>query len=130
LAAQWAKTELKIDQKFGLKDRDTALQKLKDASFKFDPSSPPPGGLVAFQAKFLSAAVFREMLKRTFNMKVNDKELAAIIDEFKHEEEATCIDCRYVCLFVCMYVLVFKWLLLYTGAVVVSLFTWSGALDC
>ena len=39
-------------------------------------------GLTAFEAKSLSPAVFREMLKRSFNLKVSDGELAALVAEF------------------------------------------------
>ena len=39
-------------------------------------------GLTAFEAKTLSPAIFREMLRRSFNLKVTDAELAALVAEF------------------------------------------------
>ena len=41
-----------------------------------------PMGLTAFEAKTLSPAIFREMLRRSFNLKVTDAELAALVAEF------------------------------------------------
>lgn len=38
--------------------------------------------MTAFEAKALSPAIFREMLRRSFNMKVTDAELAALVAEF------------------------------------------------
>ena len=92
LAAQWRKTEISVDQKVSDKDRDSSLEKLTEAAAKYDPSVS--GTPIAFQAKFLTAAVFREMLKRTFCMKINDSELAALIEKYEHEEEPQCIDCK------------------------------------
>jgi len=94
LAAQWAKMELKVTDEFDEDDREEAVKKLNDAAFKFDPKHAGPMGLTAFEAKSLSNAVFREMLKRNFSLVVTDRELAAIISLFDKNErnEIICKD--------------------------------------
>ena len=94
LAAQWAKTELKVTQTFTDKEHREAMEKLGEAAFKFDPASPGPMGLTAFQAQYLTPAVFREMLKRSFNLKVTDAELAALISEFESDNAEKAVDCQ------------------------------------
>ena len=94
LAAAWKKTEISVDQKWDDKDRDSAMLKLEEAAFKYDPSSAGPMGPIAFQAKFLTASVFKDMLKRTFGMKITDNELACLITQFEHEDEPQCINCK------------------------------------
>lgn len=41
-----------------------------------------PAGLTAFESESLNPSEFREMLKRTFNFKVNNKELGALVNYF------------------------------------------------
>ena len=94
LAAMWAKTELKVSQTFSEADKAEAMEKLGEAAFKFDPASPGPMGLTAFQAQYLSPAVFREMLKRRFNLRISDAELAALIDEFQSPSADKHVDCQ------------------------------------
>ena len=72
MAAQWAKMEMSLEWTFTEEDRASAIDKMKDAAWKFDPLTPGPGGLLAFQGKDMSPAVFREMLRRTFEMKLTD----------------------------------------------------------
>lgn len=82
LAAQWAKAELNVTYAFTDEERQSAFEKLTEASVKFDPAHAGPMGLTAFQASVLSPAVFREMLKRCFQMKLTNGELAALIAAF------------------------------------------------
>eukprot|EP01038_Epipyxis_sp_PR26KG_P006779 gene6779-9286_t len=92
MAAQWSKMELNLKFEFSDEDLKSALEKLTEASVKFDPASPGPMGLTAFDASHLSPAVFREMLKRSFNMKVTNQELAALISQFDNNGNKQ-IDC-------------------------------------
>jgi hypothetical protein len=92
LAAQWAKTELDVSKDFKNDDKQSAIDKLQEAAFKYD--SQGSVSVSTFHAKYLSAAVFREMLKRVFNVKMTDKELAALISIYEHEEKEDHIDCR------------------------------------
>lgn len=101
VAAQWAKMELNLSSQFTEEQLHSALEKLAIAALHFDPASPGinntelminlmaigynlylacvsvclslgPMGLTAFEAKTLSPSIFREMLRRSFNMKVTD----------------------------------------------------------
>lgn len=92
LAAQWAKMELNLTFEFTEADTVSALEKLAEAAFKFDPASPGPMGLTAFNGKKMTPAVFKEMLRRTFNMKITAPELAALISEFDKDGSKQ-IDC-------------------------------------
>ena len=83
LQAQWAKLEIDVSKiKYNKNDINSAMEKLEDAATKFDAERAGPTALTAFDAKTLSIAVFREMLKRVFNLKVNDSELAYIAKIF------------------------------------------------
>lgn len=80
MAAQWAKAELNVTFDFTEDDRASAIEKLTVAAAKFDPAN---GELTAFQASVLSPAVFREMLRRCFNLRLTNGELAALIKRFE-----------------------------------------------
>ena len=83
LQAQWAKLEIDVTKvKYSKTDIDSALEKLTDAATKFDAERAGPTALTAFDARTLSIAVFREMLKRVFNLKVTENELAYIAKVF------------------------------------------------
>lgn len=92
MALQWAKAELNVEYEFTQEDHINALEKLTEASVKFDPASAGPMGLTAFQASVLSPAIFREMLRRVFRMQLTNGELAALIKEFDKEGNKH-IDC-------------------------------------
>jgi Ca2+-binding EF-hand superfamily protein len=87
MAAQWAKAEMKVIFEFSEDEKKSAMEKLTVASSKFDPASPGPMGLTGFQAKVLSPTIFREMLKRCFNLLVTNGELAALIHEFEDKDQ-------------------------------------------
>lgn len=68
-----------VDFAFAEEDFDSALSKLIHMCYNFDPRQVGPAGLVAFEGKFLNPAEFREMLKRTFNVKLTPRELGAMV---------------------------------------------------
>lgn len=86
MAAQWAKAEMNIIFEYTEEEKALAVEKLTIASSKFDPASPGPMGLLGFQAKYLSPTIFREMLKRCFNLILTNGELAALIHEFEEKD--------------------------------------------
>ena len=95
LTNQWAKMEIGLADDFDQRDKESAVRKLTDAAFKFDPRRAGPMGLTAFQGKYMSAAIFREMLKRSFNITgVTDRELVAMMSLFKQnsKKELICND--------------------------------------
>jgi hypothetical protein len=54
---------------------------------KFQKHHPSSMSLDGFDAKFLTPGAFREMLKRTFNVSVTNKELGALVDFFFYEDD-------------------------------------------
>lgn len=97
LAAQWGDRDTaycNTEDQYSAEDLRTAGDKLLHAAFAFDPtSSSSSAGIAAFQAKTMAPVMFREMIRRNFNIKVTDKELAALIDEYGNEnKEIVCAD--------------------------------------
>jgi len=68
LAAQWAKMELDIDYDYSQADLDGGLSSLATAARFYDPSTT---SLSAFDGNYLAPSVFREMLKRLFNIRLS-----------------------------------------------------------
>jgi len=79
LAAQWAKMDQNLSFAFTPADEASAVDKLATASFKYDPNNPGPMGMTAFTCKTMPPAIFREMVKRSFNVRLTDPELAAMV---------------------------------------------------
>ena len=71
-----------VDFNFSEADFDAALSKIIHMCYNFDQRQVGPAGLVAFESKSLNPAEFREMLKRTFNVKVTPRELGAMVNYF------------------------------------------------
>ena len=80
------KNEIAADFDFDDETRDQAMKKLVVAASKFDPAHPSSPSLEAFNGKYMTAAVLREMLKRVFNLKVSGKELGAILKNFEAKD--------------------------------------------
>jgi Ca2+-binding EF-hand superfamily protein len=80
------KNEIAADFDFDDEVKNQAMKKLTIAASKFDPSHPSSPSLEAFNGKYMSAAVLREMLKRVFNLKVSGKELGAILMNFEAKD--------------------------------------------
>ena len=71
-----------VDYDFTEQDFDAALTKLLNISHQFDPRHLGPAGFGAFTADLLTPSEFREMVKRTFNVKFPPYELGAIVTYF------------------------------------------------
>jgi hypothetical protein len=74
-----AKGERAVEFDFTVEEGDKALQKYLKAALNYDRMGLGAMGLTGFDQKFLSPATFRELLKLTFNLLLNNKELGAII---------------------------------------------------
>ena len=61
LATQWAKMELSLTFEYTVQDKETAIEKLKEAAHKFDASNPM--GLTAFEVKTMSPAGLLHVLQ-------------------------------------------------------------------
>lgn len=88
---QWNKMELNLSMEYDDKDKKSALKKFTKAAFKYDGSHPNAMSLEAFEVETLKPGVFREMLKRVLNVRLSDRELAALIDEFN--DGNNCVYC-------------------------------------
>jgi Ca2+-binding EF-hand superfamily protein len=94
IASQWSKSDMILDySQINEEDKESALEKLTEASVKFDPSTAGPMGLTAFQASSLSPHIFREMLRRVFNMQLTNGEFVALTKEFDKYNNLK-IDCQ------------------------------------
>lgn len=71
-----------VDFNFGEEEFDSALTILVQMCYSFDQRQLGPAGLSAFESATLNPAEFREMLKRTFNVKVSSRELGALVTYF------------------------------------------------
>lgn len=96
LTGQWAKMQLNLTNDFDDEDKEKAIEKMTEAATKFDPNSPGPMGLTCFEGKTMSAAVFREMLKRSFNLYLNTRELAALCTMFEKNSEGEIISSKFL----------------------------------
>lgn len=83
LAEQWAKAELKVVWEFDEADRKSALDKMRAAGAKYDKSHPSSPSLAGFQGGPMTPGIFRELVKRSFNLYFTPKELAAVAREFQ-----------------------------------------------
>lgn len=71
-----------VDFDFLEPDFDSMLNKFVDLCFNFDRRQLGPAGLTAFEVDTLNPSEFREMLKRTFNLKLTGRELGAMVTYF------------------------------------------------
>jgi len=71
--ADLANTEFSSD------DRELAMNKLKEAAYKYDRLMPGAIQLDAFDAKTMSPLDFKDQLFRLFKIQVNQRELAALM---------------------------------------------------
>lgn len=83
MAAQWAKAELRVTREFTSEEAASALEQLTVAASKFDPSTSAGSMAVqAFETAQMTPAVFREMLRRCFNLRLSNGELASLLDRY------------------------------------------------
>lgn len=79
---QALKSAKDVDYDFTESDFDDALHKLILTCFHFDRRQLGPAGFGAFTSESLTPSEFREMTKRTFNMKLSTYELGALVTYF------------------------------------------------
>lgn len=81
------KLESGVDYSFTPDIKKIAMLKLESAASKFDPGHPSAPSTKAFDINGIKPATFREMLKLTLNLRVDPKELGAILKEFRSDIE-------------------------------------------
>lgn len=79
LQQQEEKMELKVDYDFSEADEARMHEKIAEAAKKYDKNHPASVSLEGFDVKYMKPGVFREMLKRTFNLHLTPKELGAAV---------------------------------------------------
>lgn len=89
-----AKQENASDMNFTKVEQDSAMEKLKVASKKYIPGHPSSVGLDGFTCKYVKPTEFRNMIKGTFGIILDKKEMGSLIKEFDTEGHGL-IDCAY-----------------------------------
>ena len=80
-----------MDFQFTDEEKFSAMQKLTEAAIKYDVSHPASLGLDGFEQKTMSGGEFKELVRRTFNLKLNGKEVGAVFSFF--ENNSSSINC-------------------------------------
>ena len=70
------KNSLKVSYLFSKADKDSVLKKLREAAKLYDAGA---SSMKAFETAFMEPHVFKEQLKRVFNLKVTAPELGALM---------------------------------------------------
>ena len=65
------------------------MEKLSRASEGFDKNHPAAPSLEAFDTAYLSPGIFRENLKRVFNVIASPKEIGYLLTQFDKENNGT-----------------------------------------
>jgi len=81
-----------VDWNFTEKDKEQALKMVTKAAAEYDANHPAAMSLSAFDGASMTPAVFREMLRRTMNINLTNKELGALITVFDKDGDKT-VDC-------------------------------------
>jgi hypothetical protein len=99
IEAQEAKLDIIVDKdSISDEDRELTFEKLKISATKYRREHPSSMGLDGFEGNYLSPGAFREILKRTFNLFVNEKELAVLVEKFD-EDNINKISCHLFLLY-------------------------------
>ena len=81
-----------IDFDFSELDVARAEQKLLESSTKYDRNAPGCASLEGFECESLSVGAFRDLVRRTFDLVLSDKELGYVIRKYdkKGDQTITC----------------------------------------
>lgn len=88
LTALSKKAEADIDWNFTAKDKKSAYKKLIEPAFKYDKTHASAPDLSAFEVSEFTPGVFRELMRRLFNLWLQPREVAALVKDFPVDEEA------------------------------------------
>ncbi|CAE7718908.1 unnamed protein product, partial [Symbiodinium microadriaticum] len=83
------KNALKVTYDFEEQDFQSAIQKLTDAATKYDRSTAGAVGLDAFEGEAMLPHVFKEQLKRVFNIRLTPPELGALMSYFDKDRDGS-----------------------------------------
>ena len=74
-------------------------ERFRAAAARYEKGHPSSVGLEGFEAKVLNPAEFREILKRTFNLKLNPQELAVAMELFDLEKKGHVVSSEFLVTF-------------------------------
>lgn len=80
-----------LDFNFREENFNIMLSKLIDVCLGFDRRKLGPSGMKAFEIAEATPDEFKEILKRTFNMRLNAAELGALVKYFDHTGSGSCV---------------------------------------
>lgn len=84
--AQLEQQESKVDMNYTEDDTRSMMQKLLSVAAKYDKNHPSAPKLDGFSGNYMKPGLFREMLRRTFNIILTDKEAGALLHAFDPEK--------------------------------------------
>lgn len=76
------KNALKVSFEFEEEDKVRAIAKLRNAAKLYDKTTPGAMSMKAFEVKEMQPYVFKEQLKRLFNLQVTPAEMGALMSVF------------------------------------------------
>lgn len=79
--------EAAIDMDYTDADVTSMRTKIADAAAKYDKTHPNAVSLQGFNSKYCTPALFREMLKRTFQIALTDKEAGSLLHDYEGEKK-------------------------------------------
>jgi len=94
LAELETKNALKCSFEFLPEDKERALQKLREAARLYDKAAPGAMSMQSFEVLSMPPHIFKEQLKRVFNLKVTPSELGALMSIFDAENSGE-VPCNY-----------------------------------
>ena len=75
------KNKVEIDLRFSKEDKEKAMEKVRIAAWKFDKGGPGAPDLGGFDCLSLEPTAFKDVLRRTFNLKFSPKEFGAFLSD-------------------------------------------------
>lgn len=90
--ARAKKNALKVDYIYDKTTKDRAYEKLRAAAMLYNKDSCGAVNMNAFEGAFMPPHVFKEQLRRVFNLHVTPKELGALMDLFDKDKDGA-INC-------------------------------------
>jgi hypothetical protein len=88
------KMSIELDFNFSEVNEAKAIEKLLIGSTKYDKNSPGCKSLDGFECESLGTGEFKDLLRRTFNIYLNGKELGFLTKKFSSEKDYGRINCK------------------------------------
>ncbi|CAM9575911.1 unnamed protein product, partial [Laminaria digitata] len=83
------RARMKVDYNYTSDEQAQGLAKLVEAATVYDATGPACLGLGAFQGDNMTPHMFREQLRKVFNIKLTPTELGAVMKRFDKDEDGT-----------------------------------------